>query len=316
VAHLFYKGKSILVTGGTGFIGLNLVEKLVAEQADIRCLVQPSSDLTRLQKISPHIHIIEGDMRSDDPALWTRATAGVDVIFHLAAAGVATAFKENQDIPLLVDTNVLGLARLARGARESGVRRLVISSSFCEYGNTEKAKISPDDPLTPKMAYAASKAGASMLGKALSEHMEVVILRSFHPYGPYEAERRLVPFLIRNAFKGEVSKLTKGEQVWDFVYVKDVAEAFLAAGEAVLPERYLVLNVGTGKGISVAEVAKALASILPSAKYELGAIPYKTKDLWHMVPDVSRTKDVLGWEAKEDIRSGLKKTVEWFKKND
>lgn len=143
-----------------------------------------------------------------------------------------------------------------------------------------------------------------------------MLLRIFHTYGPRELISRLIPTLITKALAGEKVEMTRGEQVRDFCYVEDVVDAFLRAGFVDMQgESQKVLNVGSGQEASIADAAKIIMELIPEhGGFKLGALPYRSGEMWRLVPAVEEAQEFLKWKARHSLRDGLKKTIEWFEK--
>jgi len=309
-----YKGMKVFVTGATGFVGSNLVHQLVKCGADIRCLIRDGHDTSRIDDIRDKMDIVTGNLSSEDEGFWKRLTEGCSVIFHLASAGVL--YGTNIGWKGLLETNVKGALALLSGS-DKAIRFIATGSCF-EYGQTEE-RITTNTPLRPVKLYGASKAAFSEFAQAYSKEFgkEVIILRLFHMYGPYEAPKRLVPHLIRKALHGERVEMTKGEQVRDLTFVEDAVDAILHAGVIDMKGNTLkVLNIGSGQEHPIADIAKTIQELIPeNGGFELGVLPYRSNEMMRLVVDTKEAEDFLGWKAKHNLREGIAKTIEWFKKD-
>jgi len=315
----FYKNRIVSVSGSNGFIGSNLVRALLQCQAKVRCLVRDDSKLPRLQEVAGDIEIIKADLSVDDEASWRKVIKGSDIIFHLGAAGVQSRPKlDGKDLIKINTTGSLALLYACNGF--ATVKRFVAAGSCFEYGNNNKKKLTETDTLQPADVYGASKAAFSLLAPVVGRELgkEVIILRLFHAYGPYESESRLIPSLIKKALKNESIAMTKGEQVRDFVYIEDVVDAFLRAGCVNMNEtKQKILNIGSGQEASVKEAVHLVKELIPTTgEFKLGALPYRHQEMLRLVPDISEAEKFLHWKPKYGLREGLKKTIDWMKQND
>ena len=277
----------VVVTGAGGFVGSAVARALAASGADVVAVTRPGGDPSRLPD---GVERLELDLAEVDAAAVAIAGAGGDVCIHVAAAGAVVREPSRER---LIRVNALFPHALARELARSGCRRLVTAGSSSEYGPVdgpmrEELAAAPDD------LYGATKLAGALMARAvgLEEGLETVHLRLFSVYGPGEDERRLIASVARALVEGRPIDLTEGEQVRDFVYVDDVAEAFLAAARAPGASGEIV-NVGSGRQLSAREACLALAEAAGAdpALLRFGAIPH-------------RTPPVLSWQADRDPRAG------------
>jgi nucleoside-diphosphate-sugar epimerase len=289
------------VSGASGFVGSHVVRRLLREGTRVTALSRPDSDPWRIADLLDDVEVAPlGDPRS---------LRGVEVVFHVGAAGVRPA--GNQD-DLVLEANVLGTQRLLAAALDAGVERVVYCGSCFEYG--EGTQLVEDAPPRPRTAYAASKAAARFVAEAFSRRhgLPVVSLFLFTAYGPFEPAYRLVPAAIAAALDGRPLELTSGKQTRDFVHVEDAADAFLAA-VAVDVEPCESFNVCSGTETPVRELAQTVVEEVGSnVELRLGALPHREDEIWHLSGDPSRAAARLGWRAKTPLRDGLASTIEWF----
>ena len=230
-----------LVTGAAGFLGSQLVRRLVAERHEVVALVRPQSDLWRLHDVLDRIDVVPTDLSS------TVSVGTADVVFHLAAAGV----RPGEAARAVVGTNVLGTLTGLEIALEAGARRFVYCGSCFEYGPGEGHR--EDAPPRPISEYGASKAAGRLLAEAFSRAhgLPVTAVLPFTAYGPYEAAQRLVPSVCLAIVRGDPVELTSGEQTRDLIYVDDVVDGLLAVARA---DTRGTFNLCTGRATSVQEL--------------------------------------------------------------
>jgi nucleoside-diphosphate-sugar epimerase len=289
VASRLRDGTRALVTGAGGFVGANLVRRLLVDGCDLVALVRPGGDPWRLQGID--VDVVEGDVRDDLPG-------GFDLVFHLAAHG---AYSWQQDESVIHDTNVRGTENALRAGR-----RVVVAGSSSEYGPKAHAP-SEDEPLEPNSAYAAAKAEATRLAVAGG----AVVLRLYSAYGPWEEPNRLIPTLLTRGLAGDLPPLVSPRVARDFVHVDDVCEAFVSGADAP-PGR--VFNVGSGRQTTVADVVEAARRLLDlDVEPEWGSMPDRRWDTETWVANPQRIRDELGWEARISFEEGLARTLEWLR---
>jgi dolichol-phosphate mannosyltransferase len=281
--------RAALVTGAGGFVGANLVRRLLAERARVTALVPPGSDSWRLGSLD--VEVVEADVRESVPG-------GFDVVYHLAAHG---AYSWQDDAEAIYETNVRGTENALRAGE-----RVVVAGSSSEYGPKTHGP-AEDEPLEPTSAYGAAKAAATRL--ALDRG--AVVLRLYSAYGPWEDPNRLVPTLLARALAGELPPLVSPRVARDFVYVDDVCDAFLRAAQA---EPGRVYNVGSGRQTTVAEVVEAVRKLLGvESEPRWGSMPDRIWDTETWVANPDRIRRELGWQARIGLEQGLARTIEWFR---
>jgi nucleoside-diphosphate-sugar epimerase len=297
----------LLVTGAGGFVGAAVVRLAVARGLDVVAAVGPQSRLDRLAPVAREVTVVRADITDVAAVAAAVASARPDACVHLAAAG---AVVREDDLELLLATNALAPARLARALAGAGCARLVTAGSSSEYGTVagamdEAAACDPDDP------YGVAKLAGGLLARVAARRhgLESAHLRLFSVYGPGEDPRRLVSTVVRNLLTAQPVPLTRGEQVRDFVYVNDVAEALLDA--ALRPGvDGLTANVGTGVQTTVRQLCLKVADL--TGGHELlrfGAAPYREGERFAWRAATEHAAAALGWRARTSLDEGLRLTV-------
>ena len=306
-------GKSVLVTGAAGFIGSHLVRRLLKDNCRVIALERPAADLWRIKDIINRLEVIYCDLGAlRDNELKTKLS-GVNIVYHLAAAGVDQS-EENCD--MIIRSNVTGTLVMLELARDLRFERFIYSGSCFEYG--KGSFLSEKSFPAPFSEYAVSKLAGWFLTNSFFHKygLPVVSLKPFNVYGPYEAPYRLVPHTIINALKGRDIKLTPGEQKRDFVFIDDMVEGFIAAGftPGIMGETF---NLATGSLTSVKEIVNMIIELTNAkARPIFGAMEYRKSEIWLLSGDPSEAKLKLNWSAQTSLREGLKKTIAWFKDNE
>lgn len=290
----------VLITGGAGFIGSHLVDRLLKEQARgsapaPELVVLDNLHRGRRAHLEPHlsagrIRFFEGDIR--DETMLREAMRGVEIVIHLAAQSNVIGSEQDRDYAFT--TNVVGTYTTLKVAEAAGARRFIFSSSREIYGEPETLPVREDTPLAPKNAYGASKvAGEMYLRIAQARHaLETVIFRLANVYGPRDSER-VIPLWIDRARRGEELLLYGGEQIIDFVWVGDVVEAL---AQATLAEHQGIIgqtiNIGTGIGTPLVEVARRILTLSKSAA-GMRTLPARAVEVRRFVADPSRLQSLL-----------------------
>lgn len=298
----------VLITGGAGFIGSHLVDRLLNGQArgsapDIELVVLDNLRRGRRAHLEPHLsagllRFFEADIR--DEATLHEAMRGVEVVIHLAAQSNVIGSEQDRDYAFT--TNVVGTYTALKVAEAAGVRRFLFSSSREIYGEPETLPVREDAPLAPKNAYGASKVAGEMYVRiAQARHaLETVIFRLANVYGPRDSER-VIPLWLDRARRGEELLLYGGEQIIDFVWVGDVVEAL---AQAALADRQVIagqtINIGTGIGTPLVEVARRILALSTSA-VGMRTVPAREVEVRRFVADPARLQVVLGLKPEPPL---------------
>jgi UDP-glucose 4-epimerase len=303
----------VLVTGGAGFIGSNIVHLLVAEGHGVTVLDDLSSGYRCNLDPFPMARFIEGDIR--DPQAVSRAVAGAEVIFHLAASVGNTRSIEHpiEDSEI----NVIGTLRVLEAARRTGVRKVVFSSSAGIFGELKTLPIREDHPVEPDSPYGASKLAAEKLCLAYAKlypPLECVCLRYFNVYGPnqrYDAYGNVIPIFAHRMLHGApVVIFGDGEQTRDFVNAHDVARAnYLAAIARGVAGAF---NVASGTRITInglAELMSQVSGIRPVIEHG----PPRKGDVRHSLADISAARMAFGYAPAVGLAEGLAEYMVWAK---
>lgn len=302
--------KKVLVTGGAGFIGSNIVARLVREGKDVTVLDNFSSGYRVNLEPFPSARIIDGDVR--DAGAVDRAVQGSEVIFHLAAS---VGNKRSIDDPLSdASVNVLGTLNILEAARKTGVRKVVVSSSAGIFGELKTLPIREDHPVEPDSPYGCTKLCEEKLSLAYSKlyPMEVVCLRYFNVYGPnqrYDAYGNAIPIFVFRMLKGETIYIYgDGEQTRDFVHVDDVVNANMLAASAEGVSG--AFNIASGTRITV----NRLVGLIMGNGNTSSVVEHTDRrpgDVLHSLADISLARDKLGYTPSVGIEEGLKSYISW-----
>jgi NAD dependent epimerase/dehydratase len=313
-----WRGRRVLVTGGDGFIGSHLVDRLLAEGAVVRVLVHytPSGRLGWLKEREADVEVIPGDVRDGDGVL--QAVEGTEVVFHLAALiGIPYSYRSPESY---VQTNVMGTYHVLNAGRRAGIERLVHTSTSEVYGTALTVPIDESHPLQPQSPYSATKVGADML--AISFHrsfgLPVAIIRPFNTYGPRQSTRAVIPSLLGQLY-GDTDQIRLGavSPTRDFNYVDDTVSGFLAVATAD-PGTGEVINIGSGREISIGELVELLFEITGVRKdlvVEDERLRPTGSEVHRLLCDNTRARDWAGWKPEVPLEQGLRATAEWVRHN-
>lgn len=310
-----------LVTGGAGFIGSHLVERLLAGGHRVRVVdsltdyydvTLKESNLAEADLVDPggRLEILRDDLCTSDVA---GLLDGVDVVFHQAGQpGVRLSWADG--FAAYDRMNILATQRLLEGCRRVPVRRLVFASSSSVYGDAERFPTRESDIPRPRSPYGVTKLAAEHLCRAYADNFGVpaLLLRYFTVYGPRQRPDMAFHRLIEAALGGDAFPLYgDGQQVREFTFVDDVVRANLAAADAdVAPGD--TCNVSGGSAVTLAD-AIALVEELVGAPVPLDQHPAAAGDARRTGGSIAKAARLLGWAPEVDIRDGMARQVAWHR---
>jgi UDP-glucose 4-epimerase len=303
----------VLVTGGTGFIGSHLVDRLINDGCNVRVIDDLSTG--KLDNIQSHlsagrVDFVKGDIR--DPSLVSKSVSGVDFVVHLAAVTSVPFSVLNPD--LTFDVNVGGTVNLIRACAQEDVGRFLFVSSCAVFGDQKLLPVSENHQPFPISPYAESKLIAEhyCLGFHHRRLLRSVVLRFFNVYGPRQGMNDysgvITRFIDCVRRKEPLVIYGDGSQTRDFVNVRDVVEAVYACLKSSFAEGE-VFNIGSGKATSVGELARLvldLAGVNLEVRYEKP----RAGDIKNSRADVSKAKRLLGFEPRVPLRDGLRELLD------
>jgi nucleoside-diphosphate-sugar epimerase len=303
----------VLVTGGGGFIGSNLVRALLARGDSVRVLDNFSTGLRgNLSEIADDVEVVEGDLRSYERV--HTAVRGVEVVFHQGALGSVP--RSVQDPLTSTAVNVEGTLNVLLAARDEGVRRVVAASSSSVYGDGgtfPRVESQAPNPISP---YAVAKLAAERFCVSFSRvyGLETVALRYFNVFGPRQDPgsqyAAVVPLFIRAITDGQpVTIHGDGEQSRDFTYVANVVDANLLAADADAVGT--VLNVAAGGSETVNTLAETIGRLLGKA-VTAEHTPPRPGDVVQSWADVTLARETIGYEARVEFEEGLRLTIDYL----
>lgn len=305
----------VLVTGGAGFIGSNLVRALLARGDDVRVLDNFSTGSRRnLEGLERDVEIVEGELRSYERV--HNAVRGTEIVYHLGALGSVP--RSVQDPLTSSAVNVEGTLNVQLAARDEGVRRVVFASSSSIYGNQDELPLRESMAPDPVSPYGVAKLAAERYCVSFSRvyhSFETVVLRYFNVFGPRQDPTSqyaaVVPRFITAIADGRpVTIFDDGEQSRDFTYVDNVVAANLLAADAPGASGR-IFNVSAGSPTSVSELADTIGRLL-GRPVEKTYLPPRPGDLRNSWADVSEARGGLGYEPAVGLEEGLSRTCDFL----
>ncbi|WP_295721830.1 NAD-dependent epimerase/dehydratase family protein [uncultured Methanobrevibacter sp.] len=308
------EGKTIVVTGGLGFIGSHIVDELVDNNTIIVIDNLSSGKLENLANPNhENLTIIKGNLNDLD---LDDILKGVDYVFHLAALA---SVPESVEKPLFSNSNNLDTTlKLLVACKDNDVKKIVFSSSAAIYGDNPNIPLKENEPYIPLSPYACQKASCELYIKTFTESygLNGVTLRYFNVFGPkqniHSSYAAVIPNFI-NALLNDKQPVIYGDgnQTRDFIYVEDIVRANILACES---DYNGVVNIASGKGLSVNELYNVICDVLDTdikPKY----LDARIGDIKHSIADVSNQKNINFTVDSKQFRNQLKKTIQWFRDN-
>ncbi len=299
---------NFLVTGGAGFLGVALANRLARDDHQVRVIDDLSAGDPQL--LDPAVFFTRGDV-ADIPKLWT-LLHGVDCVYHLAArVSVAESILYPRDYN---HVNVGGTVSVMEAMRDAGVKRVVLASSGALYGKQAHQPVSEDHHPKPDSPYGVSKLAAEYYVRTIGAlwGIETVALRIFNAYGPGQrirpAHPPVVPQFLKQALAGgSLVVLGTGEQTRDFVYVDDVVDALVAASSAEgLDQR--VINIGSGVELSVNSLVATVERVVGKSVSVIHNTD-QSGGVSRLCADIQLAHRLLRFEPQIDLKEGLKRTI-------
>lgn len=298
--------KRAIITGATGAVGTALIKELITNNIETLVLCREGS--RRNHQIPDHPLVTRKYCSLNQLASIENDTGkNYDVFYHFAWMGTTGAerndmYLQNQNVRFALDA--VGVAK------RFGCKKFIGAGSQAEYGRVE-GMLKPDTPAFPEMGYGIAKLCAGQMTReyAHQQGMQHIWVRVLSIYGPNDGPQSMVMSTIEKLQSGEVPQFTKGEQLWDYLYSEDAAEAFRLLGEKGRDGKVYVL--GSGNANPLAEYITELRDVVnPNGEIALGAIPYSSKQVMHLEADIHDINNDTGWTPTTQYKTGIKKIIE------
>lgn len=308
----------VLVTGGAGFIGSHLVEKLLAAGHEVVILddfndfYDPQIKRANIAAVASDVTLCQVDLRDGEAVRNVFRREKVEAIAHLAArAGVRPSIQQPR---LYYDTNLIGTLHLLEAARMTSVERFLFASSSSVYGVSKTLPFSEEQHLTQTLSpYGATKLAGEFLCSTYSHlyQMRVVALRYFTVYGPRQRPDLAIHQFTRRICGGQpIDQFGDGTTRRDYTYIDDIIQGTLAALTYDGP-RYDIFNLGESQTIELKELISAIETAL-GKKAKINELPEQPGDMPLTYADISKARKLLGYAPETKLSEGLPKFVDWF----
>jgi len=308
--------ENILITGGAGFIGANLIKKLVLDSnLKVFIIEKENANLWRLKNVLKEINVRYVDLEDSDKLSEVINDIKPNIIFHLASYGLYSSFQT--DLEKMINTNIKGSLNLINSLKNLPFTQFVNTGTCIEYKEKESS-LNEDDPVDPLNFYGITKLTAELLLKKIGQdnNMSVINLRLFTPYGYYGDSGILIPYIILNALKDKKIELSSPDSVRDFIFIDDLINLFLKIIEDGHNYRGEIFNIGSGKQRSIKEVVSVVEKILGkklNISYGERMSHYREPKVFQA--DNKKAQNTFDWKINHDFESGILKTINWFKDN-
>ena len=297
---------SAVISGPTGAIGTALCRLLAEKKIRVYAAIRPGS------KRAEHLREITGVTLVECDAAELSRLSGIeaDVFFHLAWA--KTTGQGRNDMPAQI-RNIQYTIDAVHAASRLGCKVFVGAGSQAEYGRVNHA-LTPDTPCFPENGYGMAKLCAGQMSRTECEALGIdhIWPRILSVYGPFDGENAMIPQVIRKLLSGEKPALTAGEQIWDYLYAGDAAEALYRL--ALEGKTGAIYPLGSGHARPLREYLEILRdAINPSLTLGLGEVPYASKQVMHLEADITALRRDTGFEARTAFEDGIRETIDYVR---
>ena len=304
--------KKILMTGGTGMLGIALIHHVLQYDCEVTVLARGDSKRIENIPVSDRVHIVHCDM-GEMSAIDGKLDEHYDIFYHFGWQGTT---GQSRDDMFLQNHNVKCTLDAVELAHRKGCEVFIGAGSQAEYGRVDGEKISPSTPARPVMGYGMAKLCAGQMSRVLSAQrgMRHIWFRILSLYGPYDNEGSMVMSGIRSMLSGQAPQYTKGEQMWDYLYCKDAAKAFWLAAQKGKDGSVYCLGSGQVRPLKeyILDIWKQMEI---EEEPQFGAIPYYPHQVMYLCADITNLQQDLGFEPEYKFEDGIRETIEWCKEH-
>jgi len=313
--------RTVLVTGGAGFIGSNFTKELLKDKKYKIVVFDKLTYAGNLDNFpkevmnNPRFKFIKGDIANRTAV--SKAMNRIDTVINFAAE--THIDRSITNIDPFVRTDFVGTYILLDEFRKHPKDRFIQISTSEVYGSAQTVPMTEEHPIAPQSPYAATKAGAERMAYSFYKtyHLPIIVIRPFNNYGPNQYPEKLIPFFIANAMDDKpLYVYGSGKNTRDWVYVKDCVQALKRVLEIDVNKiKGEVFNIGSGKEYDVLEIAHIILDYFKKPKSLIKMIADRPGHVERLISGTKKVKQVIGWEAKTDFSQGIIQTIKWYEQN-
>ncbi|MGL4367560.1 MAG: NAD-dependent epimerase/dehydratase family protein [Brevinemataceae bacterium] len=295
--------KKIVITGATGMLGISLINKCIGENIEVLAIIRPNSHRRNNIPNSPLVKILECD---NDNLLSINTEDNYDVFYHFGWK--ATAHETRND-PTYQTENIKQTLEAVKLAYQLGCEGFIGAGSQAEYGRVN-GMVSPDSPVNPDSAYGISKYAAGRLAGLLCRELNIRFIwtRVFSVYGEHDGANTLISSCIRNLTQNQTIEVTPSEQIWDYLYESDCAEALYLLG--LKGKNQVLYNIGSGEGQALKYYLHIIGQILnKESLINIGAKPYSENQVMFLQANIDLLKTHTGFSPRISFEEGIQKII-------
>jgi len=301
----------VFLTGSSGFVGSFFLKNLLSSgEYEVSVLLRNPKEAWRIQDLLPKVKVVLGDLDSLSLIESEMSSLNLDAVVHLAWSGVLGGDRNKPS----QWRNVSSTMELVELANRLQIKNFIGLGSQAEYGPCQNI-IDELCPTKPTTLYGASKLAAQLLSERLCTEYGIrhVWLRLFSSFGPTDNPEWLVPYLTKSLLAKERPKLTAAEQLWDYIYVEDVASAIRSVLDSTNAEG--VFNLGSGQAYELKKIIEKIRDLVdPDLPLGFGEVKYRPDQVMYLQADISKLNAATGWNPKFDLDIAIKETVTWYSK--
>ena len=305
--------KSIVITGPTGAIGRALIDLCISQGKHVLLIVREDSKRIVDLPVSEYVSVLYSDITEYDSIVIPKENPGYDAFIHLAWMGTIGDARNDME---LQTKNIAGTISAVRLAKRLGCNIFIGAGSQAEYGRVE-GYLNSDTPTLPENGYGMAKLCAGQMSRVLCEQENIRHIwgRILSVYGPYDRGETMISSCLQKMMHGEAADFTAGEQLWDYLYSEDAAEALWLLGQKGRNGK--VYCIGSGKAAPLKEYIQKMHALTgEQSKIRFGAIPYAKGQVMELCADISALTEDTGFVPKTSFEEGIRKTIEWIKENE
>ena len=301
----------ILITGAAGFVGANLARYFASKGIKIHIIIKKNSNLWRLKDVMSKIHIHYSDLNNKKNIKNIIKKVKPKTIFHLAANG---AYSDQNDLGKIKESIFDSTFNLVNECKKYKFNIFINTGSSSEYG-FKKNKMRESDVLVPNSYYSTFKSSATLYCQfeSINSNIQIVTIRPFHIYGPFERPSRLIPVLIKKMLSNKSISLVSPKISRDLIHIDDLIRFYIkiANKKDLIGE---IFNLGSGKKYTIKDIYNSLKKITGYKKKNLwSTMKNRTWDQTTWYADMSYVKRRINWTPKLNLNNGLSKTINWYK---